>query len=163
MVYWLFKALLAAGSSEQQERIGSMRLVYFPIYMNGSFFMANVHPERLTWNMYEHVLMEVWNMIFPFNWVIFRFQSLIFHGVGKYVVRPIDPSWVFDFLCWKFGRVSLVDVFSVGGEARSSTSGKKRGVWPLDHHVGWFPWIYLSHMLRMGLEYHTYMNGLNLW
>ena len=39
------------------------------------------------------------DFLFPFNWVIFRFQSLIFQGVGKYAVRPIDPSWVFDFLC----------------------------------------------------------------
>ena len=30
----------------------------------------NVHPGRLTWN----IIMEVWQMIFLFNWVIFWFH-----------------------------------------------------------------------------------------
>ena len=91
--------------------------------------MANVHPERLTWNMYEHVLMEVWKMIFPFNWVIFRFQSLIFQGVGKYAVRPIDPSWVFECFFVKSLEGFLLLMFSrleVRQEARQAE--KKRGV-----------------------------------
>ena len=35
-------------------------------------------PGRLTWNL----RMMVWKMIFLFNWVIFRFQPLIFRGVS---------------------------------------------------------------------------------
>ena len=40
--------------------------------------IENVYPGRSTWN----TIMEVWKMIFLFNWVIFRFQPLIFRGKG---------------------------------------------------------------------------------
>ena len=33
-------------------------------------FFAHLHPGKLTWNP----KMEVWKMIFPFNWVILRFH-----------------------------------------------------------------------------------------
>ena len=37
------------------------------------------NPEKLTWN----TRMKVWKMTFRFNWVIFRFQPLIFHVNSK--------------------------------------------------------------------------------
>ena len=137
--------------SSSDKVIGS--LGYIPDWL---IFCGKCTPWKIDM---EHVWtcpkMEVWKMIFPFNWVIFRFQSLIFQGVGKYVVRPIDPSWVFDvfllkvwngFSCWCFL-----------GWRWGKKLDKRKKTWSLtktlDHRVGWFPWIYLSHMLRMGLEY----------
>ena len=41
----------------------------------------------LTWN----TTMEVWKMIFLFNWVIFRFQPLIFRAYNPHVFRAYNP------------------------------------------------------------------------
>ena len=54
--------------------------------------LKSLHPGILPWNL----KIIVWKMIFLFNWVIFRFQPLIFQGVCLIskcqTVRYLKPS-----------------------------------------------------------------------
>ena len=40
------------------------------IFFESRYFLVELHPRKLTWNP----KMEIWKMIFLFNWVIFRFH-----------------------------------------------------------------------------------------
>ena len=59
-----------------------------------------IYTYTLEINM-EPKVMEVWKMIFPFNWVIFRFQPLVFRGVYISILTKINmsgwqyPIWAF--------------------------------------------------------------------
>ena len=67
---------LSPTSNDEQQQIKVQRVL-------------NPHPRKSTWNP----KMEVWKMMFLFNWVIFRFQPLIFQGV----LLNALPAW-FDYI-----------------------------------------------------------------
>ncbi len=51
-----------------------------------------LHPGKFTFWTQK---MEVWNMIFLFNWVICRFQPLIFQGVLEYTqLHTLQDRWM---------------------------------------------------------------------
>ena len=56
--------------------------------------LVSKNPRKLTWNP----KMEVWKMIFLFNWVIFRFLPLIFRGVNFWIATrkslEIASPWI---------------------------------------------------------------------
>ena len=92
--------------------------------------MANLHPGRLTWN----IIIGVWKMMFLFNWVIFRFQPLIFLMVSLIVSSVGGLTDL--FLEWPFQESSVL----IGGFSGRSFPEDPCMYGIFTYMNGWFLW-----------------------
>ena len=82
--WWQLKAFICSPRNLGEDE---------PIF--GEYFSIGLkpptrHPGRLTWNL----KMMVRKMMFLFNWVIVRFQPLIFRGVAQEIQRLNFAPWL---------------------------------------------------------------------
>ena len=98
----------------------------------------HLHPGRLTWNL----KMMVWKMIFLFNWVIVRFQPLIFRGVEAVSMNDVF-CWLFWGLYLEVWRLvagschHLFETFWVLLDTGPPWGGNHRK-WEVDQNSGWW-------------------------